>query len=137
MMQHTFIREIGTNASFGFSKLDSKLKTIWLDVKNPPFMTKAPLIGSPRSYIVSLWSSLAKKKDRKACLSHQEGLTKPSLIPHVSTSIHTFLWKSTIASVSEYIRKCQASTLWHLRDLVLKSRLNCLDDILICLTADE
>ena len=71
MMQHTFIREIGTNASFGFSKLDSKLKTIWLDLRNLPFMTKALLIGSPRSYCKPV-VQLGKEK-RPKCMPQPSG----------------------------------------------------------------
>lgn len=64
-------------------------------------------------------------------------MTAYSLVPHVGTGIHTLLWKFTSASVSGCIRDIQVSASGHLRDLVLESCLNCLDDILICLTAYE
>ena len=76
-------------------------------------------------------------RNRKRQVSRQERVTGYSLVPHVGTGIHTLLWKFTSASVSGYIRNFQVPTLWHLRDLVLESCLNCLDDILICLTAYE
>ena len=50
--------------------------------------------------------------------------------PHLSQEIH-------YCSCQRICSRCQNFAFWHLRDLVLKPRLNCLDDILICLTANE
>ena len=129
------IYEKESNPCFRFNRLSSfNLRVFWLNLGNFPILAKYPLTGD-HDLTTSPQHNLAMRKDRKARLSHQARSTNPSLIAHVGTCVHAFLWKSTIAFVNQCLVTCRGSALRHLRDFVLESRLDCLDDILICLAA--